>query len=107
MEILENMNLLDLDNDVLNIIGDYVKKDNHERISNEKLKQEILEYVDIKLKIERKNARKTKKSILNKNDTRCFFIWSCVTEFCRYHYGNEFLRDNDNFDKIYKIFMSI
>ena len=27
-----NINLLDLDNDVLNIIGDYVKKDNHNRI---------------------------------------------------------------------------
>ena len=24
---MENMNLLDLDNDILNIIGDYVKKD--------------------------------------------------------------------------------
>ena len=29
---MENMNLLDLDNDVLNIIGDYVKKDNHNRM---------------------------------------------------------------------------
>ena len=28
---MENMNLLDLDNDVLNIIGDYVKKDNVDR----------------------------------------------------------------------------
>ncbi len=28
---MENMNLLDLDNDVLNIIGDYVKKDNLKR----------------------------------------------------------------------------
>ncbi len=27
-----NTNLLDLNNDVLNIIGDYVKKDNNERI---------------------------------------------------------------------------
>ena len=29
---MENMNLLDLDNDILNIIGDYVKKDNHDRL---------------------------------------------------------------------------
>ena len=29
------MNLLDLDNDILNIIGDYVKKDNERRISKE------------------------------------------------------------------------
>ena len=28
---MENMNLLDLDNDILNIIGDYVKKDNKRR----------------------------------------------------------------------------
>ena len=33
---MENMNLLDLDNDILNIIGDYVKKDNHERDFQEK-----------------------------------------------------------------------
>ena len=58
---MENINLLDLDHDILNIIGDYVQKDNHDRISNEKLKQDILEYVDTKMKIERKKARKTKK----------------------------------------------
>ncbi len=29
-----NTNLLDLSNDVLNIIGDYVKKDNNERIQD-------------------------------------------------------------------------
>ena len=29
-----NINLLDLNNDILNIIGDYVKKDNIERIEN-------------------------------------------------------------------------
>ena len=32
---MENMNLLDLDNDVLNIIGGYVKKDNERRIDKE------------------------------------------------------------------------
>ena len=32
---MENMNLLDLDNDVLNIIGDYVKQDNHDRLQRE------------------------------------------------------------------------
>ena len=31
-----NTNLLDLDNDILNIIGDYVKKDNDYRIEKEK-----------------------------------------------------------------------
>ena len=51
---MENMNLLDLDDDILNIIGNYIKEDNIERISNEKLKQDILKYVDTKMKIERK-----------------------------------------------------
>ncbi len=69
---MKNMNLLGLNNDILNTIGDYVKTDNIVRISNEKLKQDIFEYVDIKLKIERKKARKTKKSILNKIDTMFF-----------------------------------
>ena len=32
---METMNLLDLDNDILNIIGDYVKKDNERRIDKE------------------------------------------------------------------------
>ena len=32
---MENMNLLDLDNDILNIIGGYVKRDNHDRLQRE------------------------------------------------------------------------
>ena len=36
---MENMNLLDLDNDILNIIGDYVKKDNHDRL---KKREEVI-----------------------------------------------------------------
>ena len=39
------MNLLDLDNDILNIISGYVKKDNVNRI--EKEKKENFEQVDI------------------------------------------------------------
>ena len=56
-----NTNLLDINNDILEIIGDYVKKDNLDRILKEKLKQDLLEYVDIKIKIERKEARKGKR----------------------------------------------
>ena len=40
-----NTNLLNLDNDILNIIGDYVKKDNIDRIDKEK--EENFEKVDI------------------------------------------------------------
>jgi hypothetical protein len=57
---MDQFNLLDFDNDVLNIIGDYVKKDNLDRILKEKLKQDMLNYVDIKIKIERKEAKKRK-----------------------------------------------
>ena len=32
--MINNINLLDLNNDILNIIGDYVKKDNIDRIEN-------------------------------------------------------------------------
>ncbi len=32
---MEKINLLDLNNDVLNIIGDYVKKDNTDRITTD------------------------------------------------------------------------
>jgi hypothetical protein len=46
---MEQFSLLDLDNDILEIIGDYVKKDNNERTKKEeqKLKQDMLEYDDI------------------------------------------------------------
>ena len=45
---MKTINLLDLDNDVLNIIGDYVKKDNNIRQFNELTKKEIFDYVDKK-----------------------------------------------------------
>ena len=54
---MDQINLLDLDNDVLNIIGDYVKADNNTREFNELIKRDIFDYVDIKMKIIRKEAR--------------------------------------------------
>ena len=42
---MDQFNLLDLDNDVLNIIGDYVKKDNHERM--EKIYKQCINYIVI------------------------------------------------------------
>ena len=39
---MENMNLLDLDNDILNIIGDYVKADNDERDLQKYLREEVV-----------------------------------------------------------------
>ena len=49
---MEKINLLDLNNDVLNVIGDYVKKDNMDRITtnynereDEKTKKIIFKFV--------------------------------------------------------------
>ncbi len=39
MHNMNQFNLLDSDNDVLNIIGDYVKKDNHDRMQNGRARQ--------------------------------------------------------------------
>ena len=54
---MEKINLLDLDNDVLNIIGYYVKADNIDRITtdynkrqDEKTKKIIFKYVSSQLK---------------------------------------------------------
>ena len=46
-----NTNLLDLNNDILNIIGDYVKKDNIEREEKER----SFKFVDNELKCIRKD----------------------------------------------------
>ena len=39
---MDQFNLLDLDNDVLNIIGDYVKQDNDERDFQKYLREEVI-----------------------------------------------------------------
>jgi hypothetical protein len=97
-----NTNLLDLDNDILNIIGEYVKKDNHDRILKEKLKQDMLEYVDIKIKIERKEARKGNEYI-SRSYTR-ELIWVYIVEFCRNRFGFDYILDNDKCFEITKIY---
>ena len=43
---MDQFNLLDLDDDVLDIIGDYVKKDNNIREFNELIKKEIFNEAD-------------------------------------------------------------
>ena len=45
---MDQFNLLDLNNDVLNIIGDYVKQDNNIREFNELIKKEIFDCVEKK-----------------------------------------------------------
>ena len=47
---MEKINLLDLDNDALNIIGDYVKADNIERIKEEENKTKKWRYLNLLMK---------------------------------------------------------
>ncbi len=94
---MDQFNLLDLDNDILNIIGDYVKADNLDRISNEKLKQDILEYVDMKMKLIRKEAR-DEKYYISRSYTR-YLIWVRFAEFCYNYFGVEYLNDIDKYNK--------
>ena len=99
---MDQFNLLDLDNDVLNIIGDYVKQDNNIREFNELIKKEIFDYVDKKMKTERKKAREGKYYI-SRCDTR-YIIWAFFVKFFRDRFGFEYIIDNDNNFKITKIY---
>ena len=92
---MDQFNLLDFDNDVLNIIGDYVKEDNRSR--EEKFKQDMFNYIDTMMKIERKDARK-RKFYISRSDTR-YLIREFVVSFCRIHFAREYLIDKDLTDK--------
>ena len=67
-----------------------------------KLKQDMMEYVDIKLKIERKETRKVKYQV-SKSDTRDL-IWVYFVGFCRNHFGIQYLIDKDKYVEIYKFY---
>ncbi len=99
---MENMNLLDLDNDVLNIIGDYVKQDNKIRQFSEVTKKEIFDYVDKKMKIKRKEAKEEFNHI-SRSYTR-YLIWQCFAEFCYYSFDVLYLGDHDYHDKYVKFY---
>jgi hypothetical protein len=92
---MDHFNLLDFDNDGLNIIGDYVKKDN--RSKEEKFKQNMFNYIDMMMKIARKDARKGK-SFISRSDTR-YLMREFVVTFCRIHFAREYLIDKDLTDK--------
>ena len=53
---MEKINLLDLDNDVLNIIGDYVKADNIERMK-------IIKFIADEIEQIKSDAKKEKKKL--------------------------------------------
>ena len=58
-----NTNLLYLDNDILNIIGDYVKKDNHERLQKLEICQK---YAKIYRKLDRKKESERRHNLNDK-----------------------------------------
>ena len=75
-----NTNLLDLNNDVLNIIGDYVKKDNNERIQD----FDFIYYVITELLDELEYYKLSKHKI-----GQC--IYSKLVYY--YHYSEEFIAE--------------
>ena len=99
---MQTINLLDLDNDILNIIGGYVKKDNHDKISKEKMKQDLVDYVDIQMKIERKDARK-RKFYISRRDLRST-IWVYFVSFCKNHIGMDFMNAQDMYGEIIEMY---
>ena len=106
-----NTNLFDLNNDVLNIIGDYVKTDNIERMEIEKLfeyfdnvdrmekermekfKQDVFEYLNIQLE-------GYKKYIMSNHDKR-IQLWQYFKAVVRQYFDNI---ENGNCNEIIKIF---
>jgi len=90
---MEKINLLDLDYDILNIIGDYVKKDNIDRI--EKFKQDIFEFVDRYMKKARKNTK------LSRDETR-ETIWLAFDEIYTFRFGPRY--DNNKLIELNKFY---
>ena len=81
---MDQFNLLDLNNDVLNIIGDYVKQDNHDKMRKERVKQllkkDLFNYVDYEVE----KLRKTnKKKYIHRGDLR-----ACISLFFGYFLTN-------------------
>ena len=92
---MEKVNLLDLDNDVLNIIGDYVKADNFERIKEEEKqnkKMEIFKFVDEKIKQLKIDAKKEKIKI-SKFDFNFAVLLIFDKHFVK-NYGENWKNDN-------------
>jgi hypothetical protein len=101
----KNINLLDLNNDILNIIGEYVKKDNIDRMEKEKIdnyyrrkdeesKKIIFKYVDCKIK-------EIKRELNVKNKTTLkFFIYQSFAD-CGIGTNNEMIVEYLTFKKKY------
>ena len=82
-----NTNLLDLNNDVLNIIGDYVKKDNNERIQD----YDFLYYIITELIYELKLNKLSKYNVGQ-------VIYSKLVNY--YHYSEEYIAEYISTNKL-------
>ena len=89
-----NTNLLDLNNDVLNIIGDYVKKDNDERIQD----FNFIYYVITELIDELKYNKLSKHKIGQ-------ILYSKLVNY--YHYSEEFIAEYILTNKLTEFFKKI
>ena len=94
---MEKMNLLVMDDDILNIIGDYVKKDNIDRMKKEKqkIKQDIFEFDDRCMKKARKDTK------LSRDETR-ETIWLAFDEIYTFRFGPRY--DNNKLVELTKFY---
>ena len=104
---MEKINLLDLDNDILNIIGDYIKKDNLERMKEEEKqnkKIELFNYVDFKMKHIRKEARKENRTVGRADARLCSF--SFFSSFYRANINNDY-NDYDKMNEMFEEYLTL
>ena len=83
-----------MEDDILNIIGDYVKNDNLEKERMEKFKQDVFEFVDRYMKRARKDTK------LSRDETR-ETIWLAFDEIFTFRFGPRY--HNDKFVELTKL----
>ena len=97
-----NINLLDLNDDILNIIGGYVKLDNNIREFNELIKKEIFDEADKYMKRVRKAAKVQKRKIGRADASLCIYSF-----FCKYIndiiFDKRDVYDKKEFDRRFKM----
>ena len=108
---MEKINLLDLDYDILNMIGDYVKKDNFVRMEEEKKqneRMEIFKFVDDKIKQLKKDGKKEKIKV-DKYDMYFAVMLSFDKYFVK-NYGENWKNDNklcNEFSSIHEEYLKL
>ena len=78
---MDQFNLLDFDKDVLNIIGDYVKKDNHDRL--QKICQK---YAKLYRKLDRKKESKRRYNLNDEKKKDNLKLWETDKHFYKLIY---------------------